>query len=1384
MSFTALRQILLVLIVSLICPPHPSASDNLLPRDKPHFSADAKTLYAAASEPVTPEGSDVIVVHEEGSYVFSADGHCVHTEYTIYKVLTQKGVEDWDSISLNWAPWREERPILRARVITPDLVAHELDQKTITDSPAEESDRDIYSDARVLRAPLPAIGIGSVVEWEAISNEAAPLEGAGTVERFFFGRLSVPVQHVRLVLEAPSSLPLRHEQQLLSDLVPQRSEVEGRVRIVFDHGKTDALERPDSYLPCDAPGLPAVTFSTGSGWRQVAEQYAKVVDGNVNSADMKQLVGRLVAGKKGRDEKAQAILDHIERNIRYTGVEFGSAAIVPRRPSETLARKYGDCKDKATLLVAMLRAADIPAYIALLNAGSRQDVLPALPGMGMFDHAIVYVPGERDVWVDVTDEYARFGQLAAHDQGRMALIVRPGSNALVRIPESTSGENVLLERREIRLAENGPARIVEISQPRGIFEPEYRRTYADKQNKENREALVDYVKSQYLAEKLDHLDRSDPRDFSRPFELELRSDKARRGFTDLDSAVAAIRIEGLFSRLPNELQKSTDAEENTEDRSKPPKKRAADYQLPEPFVAEWQYEIFPPFGFQPKELPAQAILQLGPARLTEEFGAESNGTVRAVLHFDTVKRRFTAAEATEMRRKIAELVKAPPLMINFEPSAQAMLRQGMVRESLQSYRSLIAQHPKEAVHHLQLAKALLDAGLGEAARNEARRAVELEPNSALAEKTLSSILTYDLVGRKLRSGSDYAGAVAALRAAVKLDPEDKEAAGDLAILLEYNDMGVRYGSGSRMKEAIAEYRKLGQEKLVSLGLNNNLAFALFYGGDFAEARENAESLNPSPKSLLVACETVINGAKSGIADANKRSSGDEEFKQILKTAGEMLMNMRQYPPAADLLEAGASGPNAASTMGLASMLRKARRHEEIRLGNSPRDVVLGFLLLTLDPTITLEKVESFLSRNALIVLKNASQEENEEMLKAGKLVRRSLARSGASPEVTIDILMQMLEPRGEGSDALGYRERLQIPGGKKMTMFIVREDDRYKVLDTSEKPNAIGREILDRVAAGDSAGASQLLDWLREEQLLQGGEDPLSGPVFPRFWTKGKSADAKLMRLSAAAILAGSKPSAKTGVVILEEARKAATGDPEVTNLDLALMNGYGLLEDYEKLREVSSALSKRYPESKSAFHAELLALHSLGRFDEAEKLVQERLNRLPDDLDYRRALIMNAYLRGDYRTGHALSQKLVEEGRAEAADLNGLAWDTLFFDHEGGPDIETAIKASQSSQNNTHILHTLGSLYVEAGKTKEARDVLIQAMDLDNLDEPNSDYWYAFGRIAEQFGELEVARADYARVTKPKQAAQLPLSSYQLAQTRLAKLNGAVKGRPAAGVK
>jgi tetratricopeptide (TPR) repeat protein len=207
---------------------------------------------------------------------------------------------------------------------------------------------------------------------------------------------------------------------------------------------------------------------------------------------------------------------------------------------------------------------------------------------------------------------------------------------------------------------------------------------------------------------------------------------------------------------------------------------------------------------------------------------------------------------------------------------------------------------------------------------------------------------------------------------------------------------------------------------------------------------------------------------------------------------------------------------------------------------------------------------------------------------------------------------------------------------------------------------------------------------------------------------------------------------------------------------------------EYEKGVVVGEELGTQYPESDILFYNRTFVLRALRKLDEADRLATERLKRIPEDLASLRTLVSNAIARPDDRKAHALAQNIMDEGKAEPNDLNLIAWLSLFTGKVEPADLEDALKAAELSKNAAYTLHTLGCVYAEIGKTKQAREVLIQAMDALNLDEPDEDYWYAFGRIAEQYGEREVALANYARVTKPKKEIQIEDSTYQLAQIRL----------------
>ncbi len=309
----------------------------------PDFSVDPKALYEAASAVAAPEGVNVVEFADDESFTFDASGRAVHVGHFIYKVLTQKGAEGWDSLSVGWEPWHDARPIIRARVIAPDFTVHTLDPNTITEAPARGGDYKTYSDGKLLRAPFPAIAPGVVVEEEYTETETAPLFVPGHVGRVVFGQEDVPVAHSRAVFDAPAALPLRTNLLLLPGVKPVRTEANGRVTLVFDIGPLEGVDSREPLLPHNTVNYPMIEFSTGASWQQIATGYAKIVDSFADSPAVKAIVEPLIAGKKTEAEKEAAILDYLDREVRYTGIEFGETAIVPHDPAETLAKKYGDC---------------------------------------------------------------------------------------------------------------------------------------------------------------------------------------------------------------------------------------------------------------------------------------------------------------------------------------------------------------------------------------------------------------------------------------------------------------------------------------------------------------------------------------------------------------------------------------------------------------------------------------------------------------------------------------------------------------------------------------------------------------------------------------------------------------------------------------------------------------------------------------------------------------------------------------------------------------------------------------------------------------------------------------------------------------------------------
>lgn len=210
-------------------------------------------------------------------------------------------------------------------------------------------------------------------------------------------------------------------------------------------------------VPFDAPAWhapdPNVELSEFAGWADVAAwmtaTYEEAARGGMPAAVPFDEIAAAPT-LAGRVERA---LRFVQDDIRYLGLEMGERAVVPHPPSVVAERRFGDCKDKALLLVTILRELGVTAHPALVHTELRHTVQSRLPAPIHFDHVIVRVELDGEVlWLDATRRAER-GPLAEREipNVRRALVGRRETRDLEVVPSPRLRQPTLdiVERFEV-----------------------------------------------------------------------------------------------------------------------------------------------------------------------------------------------------------------------------------------------------------------------------------------------------------------------------------------------------------------------------------------------------------------------------------------------------------------------------------------------------------------------------------------------------------------------------------------------------------------------------------------------------------------------------------------------------------------------------------------------------------------------------------------------------------------------------------------------------------------------------------------------------------------------------------------------------------------------
>ena len=1357
-------------------------------RTGPPLSADPLALRDAAAALPAPVGADVDVLLEETRLDFDDQGRATTTTRLVYRALTREAAERWSEVARAWAPWYQARPELQARVIRADGSVHRLDPATLVESGLGDVAQGVYGDRRVIKAPLPGVDAGAVVEEVAVVRELTPLFEAGTVRRFEVGR-DTPVRAVVLTVEAPARLPLTWALRGGARGEPVVEKRDGRRVLTWRWEALAPRLRREPLQPPDTASPPHLALASGAGWREVAAAYAAVVERQLLGADLAAVAAEVVPKGASREEAAQRVLEWLRRQVRYTGLELGEAALVPARPAEVVARRYGDCKDLALLAAGVLRAAGFPATLALTKATG--DAPADLPGLGEFDHALVAVGGTPLLFLDATDPFSPAGQLPMQLQGRQVLVASKETRGLTRLPEQPAGANRVELTREITLSESGWADATETQLLSGWPATDQRAALArlsPGQRAERDHALVTshFVQATSGEVAFEGLDRP-----AGPVKVLLTGRGSHWAVTRNDDAEVVVSPAYLLEWLPPQVRppraragaQASDAggagaQDDEEDEAPatgpaaPP--RRAELLLPLAYQGSLTYRILPPAGFElDGALPAARTLALGPFTAESRFEATPGGGYQVRHQVSVARRRLSAEEVEALRAGLGPLLADEP-RLRFVRTSTRLLEAGQGREALVELRRLTVLHPAEARHWNHLAQALVRLGLGEPAREAARTAVALEPSSSWSHRVLATTLEHDALGRWLAPGCDLAGALQAQRRAVELD-RDPSVRGHLAFLLEHGARCERFGEGARLDEAASTYRFIRTE-LKSRDYDRALLVVLLRSGRFEEAGPVAKDLpeGPERRAAQLAVRAATEGAEVAVKEALRVPSADRAA--VLDQASQHLVLARRYPEAAALLDGGAVGtPQSAALKARAATLARLRRSEAL-------DLTPG------KPSTLVQRLLRAMAQGGQAW---AAVPELGEELKAGEVprfaggdlseaFRRGLRGSSGLPDqVALDAGLSLMEVRTEGESKaalrlVGTTPSLQAP----LTFALVKERAGWRLVTTDPVVSGLGAAARQRADAGALDDARAVLEVAR----LEAGppaDGRVSG-VLQALAPPGRTLGKEALGLAGAALESFGAPDAVQAR--LEAARTAPQVEPATRDaLAWALVAGHAARGRWAELLVVADALLASDPASERAFAVKAAALTELSRRADLAAAVAARRALYPGDPAATRAELGAVLRDGDVAEALRLERAVVAAGRPEAADHNNLAWAMAFQPEVDAEALEQARRAVELTRDReAAYLHTLATVHALRGEAPEALQVLRRAVEqasVSNLPAPHD--WLVVGLIAERYGLPEVAVAAYRRVTPPTEPDGL--SSHVLAERRLKALSAPPAATPPA---
>lgn len=516
----------------------------------------SKETSAAFYAPFVVESSEGIEVREVSPVVINVDntvrkvapnGQSSLYHQLEWEIITEQGAKELPGYAFSYSPLREKAEVITAEIEREGNVIHltNFGRRRISD-PAYRMYYDLVSYQIAFGQLLP----GDVVRVEYRVDDFGGNNIYGDYfgdQQYFANRYPTKVYNYNLIL--PNSLDVHFHVEKMNPEFNKQAVADNATAYSWSMEAVSPYET-EAMMPGLQGYLPYVAVSTFNDWQSMAAWYQDLVDEQVNlDNNTRQIVRDLTEGVTDRREIVKRIHEYVITNTRYVALEFGIHGYKPYEINQVNTRQFGDCKDKAFLIIGMLREAGIPADISIVRTSDKGYVhtFPAM--LTYFNHAIAYVP-EFDLYLDGTAEFSGLEELPRMDQGALTLLVNAqGEGKLTKIPiyDNTREGHTY----KLALDAGGAAEITGAMSYEGAIAPDIRQYLSI-------DARLDQYVQQLVSDTLPGLDVLEVdrqgRDINEPVTLNFRGRVNRlvqRGDNELRVPLSILHDELTLGYAPN-----------------------------------------------------------------------------------------------------------------------------------------------------------------------------------------------------------------------------------------------------------------------------------------------------------------------------------------------------------------------------------------------------------------------------------------------------------------------------------------------------------------------------------------------------------------------------------------------------------------------------------------------------------------------------------------------------------------------------------------------------------------------------------------------------------------------------------------------------------------